>query len=37
MGLVFVAEQQHLIRRKVALKIITPGMDSRDDFGLCQP
>lgn len=30
MGLVFVAEQQEPIRRKVALKIIKPGMDSRD-------
>src|SRR6516225_5435865 len=30
MGLVFVAEQQHPLRRKVALKIIKPGMDSRD-------
>jgi serine/threonine protein kinase/WD40 repeat protein len=30
MGLVFVAEQQHTVRRKVALKIIKPGMDSRD-------
>jgi eukaryotic-like serine/threonine-protein kinase len=29
-GLVFVAEQQHPVRRKVALKIIKPGMDSRD-------
>ena len=29
-GLVFVAEQQRPIRRKVALKIIKPGMDSRD-------
>jgi serine/threonine protein kinase len=29
-GLVFVAEQQHPMRRKVALKIIKPGMDSRD-------
>src|SRR5271166_5321237 len=28
-GLVFVAEQQHPIRRKVALKIIKPGMDTR--------
>jgi tetratricopeptide (TPR) repeat protein len=28
-GLVFVAEQQQPIRRKVALKIIKPGMDSR--------
>jgi serine/threonine protein kinase len=30
MGLVFVAEQQHPVRRKVALKLIKPGMDSRD-------
>jgi eukaryotic-like serine/threonine-protein kinase len=30
MGLVFVAEQQAPVRRKVALKIIKPGMDSRD-------
>ena len=29
-GLVFVAEQQHPIRRNVALKIIKPGMDTRD-------
>jgi WD40 repeat protein/serine/threonine protein kinase len=29
-GLVFVAEQQHPVRRKVALKVIKPGMDSRD-------
>ena len=29
-GLVFVAEQQQPVRRKVALKIIKPGMDSRD-------
>ncbi|MGO9467744.1 MAG: protein kinase domain-containing protein [Isosphaeraceae bacterium] len=28
MGTVFVAEQQHPVRRKVALKIIKPGMDS---------
>ncbi|MBI1913560.1 MAG: tetratricopeptide repeat protein [Planctomycetes bacterium] len=28
MGLVFVAEQQQPIRRKVALKVIKPGMDS---------
>jgi WD40 repeat protein/serine/threonine protein kinase len=28
-GRVFVAEQQHPVRRKVALKIIKPGMDSR--------
>jgi serine/threonine protein kinase len=30
MGLVFVAEQQHPVRRQVALKVIKPGMDSRD-------
>jgi serine/threonine protein kinase/WD40 repeat protein len=30
MGLVFVAEQQQPVRRKVALKIIKPGMGSRD-------
>src|SRR5215213_5869805 len=29
MGLVFVAEQQHPVRRRVALKVIKPGMDSR--------
>jgi serine/threonine protein kinase/tetratricopeptide (TPR) repeat protein len=29
MGLVYVAEQQEPIRRKVALKIIKPGMDTR--------
>jgi len=29
-GLVFVAEQQRPIRRKVALKIIKPGMDTRE-------
>jgi serine/threonine protein kinase/predicted Zn-dependent protease len=29
MGLVFVAEQEHPIKRRVALKIIKPGMDSR--------
>jgi hypothetical protein len=28
-GLVFVAEQQHPVRRKVAVKIIKPGMDTR--------
>jgi serine/threonine protein kinase/WD40 repeat protein len=28
-GLVFVAEQQRPVRRKVALKVIKPGMDSR--------
>jgi hypothetical protein len=30
MGLVFVAEQREPVRRKVALKIIKPGMDSRN-------
>jgi serine/threonine protein kinase len=29
MGLVFVAEQQRPIRRKVALKVVKPGMDTR--------
>src|SRR5438046_1279570 len=29
MGLVFVTEQQQPVRRKVALKVIKPGMDSR--------
>jgi serine/threonine protein kinase/tetratricopeptide (TPR) repeat protein len=28
-GMVFMAEQQHPVRRKVALKILKPGMDSR--------
>jgi WD40 repeat protein/serine/threonine protein kinase len=30
MGLVFVAEQQYPVRRKFALKVIKPGMDSRE-------
>jgi WD40 repeat protein/tRNA A-37 threonylcarbamoyl transferase component Bud32 len=29
-GLVFVAEQQQPVKRKVALKVIKPGMDTRD-------
>src|SRR5262249_30845264 len=29
MGLVFVAEQQQPVRRKVALKVIKPGMDTK--------
>ena len=29
MGVVFMAEQSHPVRRTVALKIIKPGMDSR--------
>jgi serine/threonine protein kinase/WD40 repeat protein/Tfp pilus assembly protein PilF len=28
-GLVFMAEQQHPVRRKVAVKVLKPGMDSR--------
>ncbi len=30
MGLVFVADQQEPVRRRVALKVIKPGMDTRD-------
>jgi hypothetical protein len=30
MGLVFVAEQHQPVRRKVALKLIKPGMDTRE-------
>ena len=30
MGVVFVAEQERPVRRKVALKIIKPGMDSKE-------
>src|SRR5262249_58035191 len=30
MGLVFVAEQQEPVRRRVALKVIKPGMDTRE-------
>src|SRR5262249_11241042 len=30
MGLVFVAEQQQPVRRQVALKVIKPGMDTRE-------
>jgi WD40 repeat protein/serine/threonine protein kinase/Tfp pilus assembly protein PilF len=33
MGLVFVAEQEQPIKRRVALKIIKPGMDSRQVIG----
>ena len=33
MGIVFVAEQQRPVRRKVAIKIIKPGMDSSDVVG----
>src|SRR5262245_2905131 len=29
-GVVYMAEQQHPVRRKVALKIIKPGMDTRE-------
>src|SRR5688572_26399744 len=31
MGLVFVAEQQQPVRRKVALKVIKPGMDRSEE------
>jgi WD40 repeat protein/serine/threonine protein kinase len=30
MGLVFVAEQQYPVRRKVALKVLKPGLDTRE-------
>lgn len=30
MGIVYAAEQEHPIRRKVALKVVKPGMDSRE-------
>ena len=30
MGVVYMAEQQEPVRRKVALKIIKPGMDTRE-------
>src|SRR6516225_8665750 len=33
MGLVYVAEQQQPIRRKVAIKVIKPGMDTRAVIG----
>ncbi len=33
MGLVYVAEQQKPVRRQVALKIIKPGMDTREVIG----
>jgi eukaryotic-like serine/threonine-protein kinase len=29
-GIVYVAEQEHPVRRKVALKVIKPGMDTKD-------
>jgi serine/threonine protein kinase len=29
MGTVFMAEQEHPIRRKVALKVMKPGMDTK--------
>ena len=32
-GVVYVAEQEHPVRRKVALKVIKPGMDSREVVG----
>src|SRR5262249_43400755 len=33
MGIVYVAEQEKPIRRKVALKVVKPGMDSREIVG----
>ena len=33
MGIVYMAEQQEPVRRKVALKIIKPGMDSQQVIG----
>ena len=33
MGIVYAAEQEHPVRRKVALKLIKPGMDSREVIG----
>ena len=33
MGMVYLAEQQQPVQRKVALKIIKPGMDSREVIG----
>src|SRR5437588_1060039 len=35
-GMVFMAEQQEPIRRKVALKVLKPGMDSRQVVGRCE-
>jgi serine/threonine protein kinase len=32
-GIVFMAEQQHPVRRKVALKVLKPGMDTRQVIG----
>ena len=37
LGLVFVAEQQQPVRRKVALKVIKPGMDSRQVIARLRP
>ena len=37
MGVVFVAEQQQPVRRKVALKIIKPGMDTRRSSPASRP
>jgi serine/threonine-protein kinase len=35
MGVVFVAEQTHPVRRKVALKVSKPGLDSRQVVASC--
>ena len=37
MGVVFMAEQQKPVRRRVALKIIKPGMDSRRSLPASRP
>ena len=37
MGIVFVAEQETPVRRKVALKIIKPGMDTRRSSPASRP
>ena len=36
-GLVFVAEQQEPVKRKVALKVIKPGMDTREVIARFRP
>ena len=37
MGIVYMAEQQEPVRRKVALKIIKPGMDRRRSSPALRP
>ena len=36
-GVVFMAEQQHPVRRKVALKVIKPGVDTRQVVARFEP